>query len=316
MRNAIVVAFVASLAGALPARAETIPIIVKNTQSYYFQIMLAGARQASKDLHITVPELGPTSFSDIPGQIAILENTVSNKPDAIVISPIEGSALGAPITEAAQHMPIVGADSGADTQAFASMLSTDNTQGGREAADAMAAAIAKQHGSPEGDIAILVLIAGQSTLDQRARGFKEELAAQYPKLRIVAERVGDGQVTTALNAMTDIITSHPDLRGVFGTDLVTGAGAGQAIAENGLTGKVKLVSYDSDDNLVKMLQDGIVSALVVQDPFRMGYEGIKTALAVARGQSVAKTIDTGVNVITKDSLSTLRSQELLHPKID
>jgi len=300
---------------AMPAWAETIPIIVKNTQSYFFQVMLAGARQAGKDLAIDVPELGPTSFSDIAGQIGILENAVANKANAIVIAPQEFNALGGPIAEAAKTVPVVGTDSGAATDAFKSMLSTDNLQGGRDAADALAAAIEKEYGAAEGDVALLVLIAGQSTLDQRAQGFKEQLA-KHPGLKLVAERLGDGQVTTALNTTTDILTSNPNLRGVFGSDLVTGAGAGQAIAENNLQGKVKLVSFDSDENLVEMLKNGVVSALVVQDPFRMGYDGVKTALAAVRGENVAKTIDTGVNVITLDNIDSDRSQQLLNPKIN
>ncbi|WP_246245973.1 ABC transporter substrate-binding protein [Mesorhizobium zhangyense] len=301
---------------AVPALSETIPMITKSTQSYYFQVMMAGARQAGKDLKIDVPELGPTSFSDIAGQIGILENAVTNKADAIVISPLDFNALGQPITEAATHVPVIGTDSGAETDAFTSMLSTDNRQGGRDAADALASAIQSEYGAPEGGVALLMLMAGQSTLDQRAAGFKEQLAAKYPKIKLVTERLGDGQVTTALNTMTDIITSNPNLRGVFGSDLVTGAGAGQAIAENGLQGKVKLVSFDTDENLVKMLQDGVVSALVVQDPYRMGYAGVKTALAAVRGERIERAIDTGVTIITKDNMSSQRSQSLLNPKID
>src|SRR6218665_1062597 len=95
------------------AQEVTIPIIVKDTTSFYWQIVLAGARAAGKDLGVNVPELGAQSEADINGQISILENAVAGKPAAIVISPTERAALGAPITEAAKSVPIIGIDSAA-----------------------------------------------------------------------------------------------------------------------------------------------------------------------------------------------------------
>jgi ribose transport system substrate-binding protein len=92
-------------------------------------------------------------------------------------------------------------------------------------------------------------------------------------------------------------------------------GAGQAIAENKVADKIKLIGFDSDDKLVKLLSDGNIAALVVQDPYRMGYEGIKTALAASKGENVPATVDTGVNLITKENMSSARSQELLSPKV-
>ena len=93
-------------------------------------------------------------------------------------------------------------------------------------------------------------------------------------------------------------------------------GAGQAVAENKLGDKLTLIGFDSDGKLVKLLQDGSIYALIVQDPFRMGYDGVKTALAVPKGEKVAKDVDTGVNVITKANMTSARSQELLSPKLN
>jgi ABC-type xylose transport system substrate-binding protein len=86
---------------------------------------------------------------------------------------------------------------------------------------------------------------------------------------------------------------HPDLRGVFASNLTMAQGAGQAIAENKVSDKIMLIGFDSDDKTVKLLADGNIKALVVQDPFRMGYEGIKTALAASKGEKVPETVDTG-----------------------
>ena len=293
----------------------TIPVIVKDTTSAYWQIVLAGARKAAKDLNVNVPELGAQSESDINGQISILENAVSEKPAAIVISPTQYQALGKPIDEAAKKTIIVGIDSAADTKAFVSFLQTDNVQGGRAAADALATAIAAKYGKPEGDVALITSLPGVGSLDQRAKGFKEEIAAKYPGLKLVADKVADGMATTALNIMTDLITANPNLRGVFASNLIMAQGAGQAIAENKVADKIKLVGFDSDPKLIKLLSDGTISALIVQDPFRMGYDGVKTALEASKGEKVPATVDTGVNVITKENMDSARSQELLNPKV-
>jgi ribose transport system substrate-binding protein len=304
---------------AVPSRAAdkpTIPIIVKDTTSFYWQIVLAGARKAGQDLGVNVPELGATSEADINGQISILENAVSSQPAAIVISPTQFAALGKPIDEAAKSETIVGIDSAADSKAFTSFLTTDNVQGGRAAADALAAGIASKNGGKiEGDVALLTNLPGVGSLDQRAKGFKEELAAKYPGLKLSAERVGDGQATSGLNATTDLLTADPDLKGVFASNLIQAQGAGQAIAENKVADKVTLVGFDNDDKLVKLLSDGVIYALIVQDPYRMGYDGIKTALAVSKGESVPAFVDTGVNTITKENMDTPRSQQLLNPKV-
>jgi ribose transport system substrate-binding protein len=293
----------------------TIPIIVKDTTSNYWQIVLAGARKAGKDLNVKVPELGAQSESDINGQISILENAVSQKPAAIVISPTQRTALGKPIDEAAKKVKIIGIDSAADSKGFTSFLTTDNVQGGRIAADGLAEAIKAKYGKAEGDVALITSIAGVGSLDERAKGFKEELKAKYPGLKLVADKIADGQATTGLNIMTDLITANPKLRGVFASNLIMAQGAGQAIAENKVADKIKLVGFDSDDKLIKLLKDGTIVALVVQDPYRMGYDGIKTALAASKGEKVEANVDTGANLITKENMDSPRSQELLNPKI-
>ena len=100
-----------------------------------------------------------------------------------------------------------------------------------------------------------------------------------------------------------------------GRILIMGQGAGEAVAENNVADKIKLVAFDSDDKTVKFLKDGTIAALVVQDPFRMGYEGVKTAFAASKGEKVQAAVDTGANLITKENMDTPRSQELLSPKI-
>ena len=199
----------------------TIPVIVKDTTSSYWQIVLAGARKAGKDLGVNVPELGAQSESDINGQISILENAVADKPAAVVIAPTQFKALGKPIDEAAKKVPIIGIDSAADSKAFTSFLTTDNVAGRphrrRRPGRGDQGQIRQGRGRRRADH-----LAARRRLARPARnkGFKEELAAKYPGLKLVADKVADGKATTGLNIMTDLITANPNLRGVFADNLI------------------------------------------------------------------------------------------------
>src|SRR6195952_1564220 len=317
MKKLLMATAIASLASfsapSFAADAPTIPIIVKDTTSFYWQIVLAGARKAGKDLGVNVPELGAQSEADINGQISILENAVAGKPAAVVISPTEFKALGKPVDEAAKSVPVIGIDSGADSKAFTSFLTTDNVQGGRIAADGLAAAIKAATGKDGGDIAIITSLPGVGSLDQRREGFLDQIKTKYPNLKVIADKYADGQATTGLNMMTDLITANPTLVGVFASNLIMAQGVGQAIAENKLGDKIKVIGFDRDDKTVGFLKDGAIAGLVVQDPYRMGYDGVKTALAVSKGETVPANVDTGANLVTKANMNNDKEHKLLFP---
>jgi len=308
----------AEAASAMAQTKPTIAVIVKDTTSFYWQTVFAGARKAGRDLGVNIAELGAQSESDINGQISILESAVATNPAAIVIAPAQFAALGKPIDEAAKKVKIIGIDTAADTVALTSMLMTDNVQAGRIASDILAERIQKTYADAEGDVALITSLSEVPALDQRTKGFKEQIAAKYGALDIVSEKVADGQATTARKLMADIITAHPELRGVFASNLVMAQGAAEAVAEsktNKTGDKINIVGFDLDDQLVKFLRDGTIAALVVQDPFRMGYEGVRTALAASKGEQVPANIDTGASLITKANMNSARSQELINPKI-
>ena len=197
-----------------------------------------------------------------------------------------------------------------------SLLTTDNLAAGRVAADALAVAITKSYADTEGDVAIIAATPGIASLEQRAKGFKEVVAAKYGALDIVAEKTADGNVATGINIMKDLIASTADLRGVFVADPVMTLAVGQAVAEKKSDDKINVVGVGSDEKLIKFLQDDVITGLLVEDPFRMGYEGVKTALAASKGEQVSANVDTGVTLVTKANMSSARSQELLKPKVE
>jgi ribose transport system substrate-binding protein len=312
-----------ALSGGLPpssAVAQTRPriaVIVKDTTFPYWQTVLAGARKAGEDLGVDVMALGAQSEADVEGQIGLLRNAVAAHPAAVVIAPTQFAALGKPIDEAARTVKIIAIDSAADTAALTSLLATDHVQAGRLAADALAAAIQRSYADAEGDVALIVGAPGIAAIDQRAKGFAEQLADKYGALDIVASPVGDGRPATGAKIMTDLIAAHPEMRGVFASTLAMTRGAVETLAKqpNNKTGdKINLVGFDVDEGLVKLLQDGTIAAAVMQDPFRMGYDGVKTALAASRGEKVPAKVDTGAVLITKATMNSARAQELLNPK--
>jgi ribose transport system substrate-binding protein len=319
MKKLVVAAgIVAGIAFGVPAIAQTKPtisVIVKDTTSPYWQAVLAGARKAGQDLGVNVIELGAQSESDVSGQISILAKAVASNPAAIVIAPAEFAALGKPIDEAAKKVKIIGIESAADTKAMTSLVATDNVNAGRVAADALAVAITKSSADTEGDVVMISSMPGVPSLDQRVKGFKEVVTAKYKALDITAEKVADGKPATVLGIMNDLIANTGDLRGVFVSDPITAQAVSQAVVEKKTNDKINIVGVGSDEKLVKFLRDDVIAGLVVEDPFRMGYDGVKTALAASKGEQVSANIDTGATLVTKANMSSARSQELLKPKV-
>jgi ribose transport system substrate-binding protein len=319
MKRLVVVAGI--LAGFIfgaPAVAQTkptIPVIVKDTTSIYWQTVLAGARKAGQDLGVDVTPLGAQSESDVAEQISLLQKAVASNPVAIVIAPAQFAALGKPIDEAAKKVKVIGIDSAADTKSWTSFVATDEVQAGRIAADALASAITRTYADTEGNVAIMAASTGASP-DQSAKGFRDQVANKYRALSVLPDKVADAQEAAGLSIMKELTAADRNLRGVFVSNIVMAEGASQVIYNKSSGDKVNYVVFGSDDKLVKSLQDSTVAALVVPDPFRIGYDGVKTALAASKGEKVLASIDTGVNLITKATMNSARSQELLHPTIN
>jgi ribose transport system substrate-binding protein len=305
-----VVAIAAGVAFGSPAAAQTkptVPVIVKDMTSPYWQAVLAGARKAGQDLGVNVVELGAQSENDVSGQINILDTAVASNPAAIVIAPTQFAALREPIDEAAKKVKIIGLESATDTSAMTSLLATDNVNAGRIAADALAAAITKSFADTEGDIAIITAISGVVSLEQRVKGFKDVVAAKYRALNIAADKVADGKPGTVREIMNELIAKDGDLRGVFASDPITAEVVAQAVSEKTAGDQINIVAVGSDENLIKLLQGDVIAGIVVADPFRMGYDGVKTALAASKGETVSANVDIGAILVTKANLSSVRS---------
>ncbi|WP_309571067.1 ABC transporter substrate-binding protein [Deinococcus sp.] len=300
------------LLGTALAQSKDIIVIVKATNSPYWQIVLSGAKQAGKDYGVNVVAQGAAAESDIAGQISILENAAARKPMAIVISPTANDPLGAPIDAvAAAKIPLIMIDSGAKTTAYTSFLTTNNEAAGAKAADALAADVMAHTGKAEGNVAIMTSLPGVGSLTARDKGFKDQLAKKYPGLKVVANRIGDDDATKALSVMLDIMSANPNLVGVFADNLTMGVGVGKAIEEQKMSDKVSVVSFDSSDQLVTYLKSGAVDSLIIQDPYMMGYGGVRAAMLAATGKKLPKDVDTGAYSVTMKNMNSAQIAGLL-----
>ena len=281
---------------------DSVAVIVKATTSEYWQTVFKGAEQAGKELNIKIEELG-TPKDDAAGQIAVLEGAAGKKPSAIVISPTIFEALGDPVAAVTKAgIPVIIIDSGAKTDKFASFLTTDNVAGGKAAADAMATCIKDRTGKAAGKVAFITAMAGHESLDSRDKGFKDGIAA-YPDLKVVGNRVANNEEAEGMSLTADMLTKDADLVGIFADNAQMGTGAGTSISEKKLGAKLCLVAFDADKGEVEHLNDGSIYAVIVQDPFMMGYAGVWDGYAAAHGVRLPKNVDTGVGAVTKANMN-------------
>ncbi|MBV9219826.1 MAG: substrate-binding domain-containing protein [Methylobacteriaceae bacterium] len=300
-----------TLVGLHAAEAEdSIAVIVKATTSEYWQWVFKGAEDAGKQLGIKIDKLG-TPKDDAAGQIAVLESAAGSKPAAIVISPTIFEALGDPIAAVTKAgIPVIVIDSGAKTDKYSSFLTTNNEAGGKAAAEALAACIKERTGKMAGKVGYITAMAGHESLDSRDKGFVEGMKA-YPDITNVGNRVANNEEAEGMNFTADMLTKDPDLVGIFADNAQMGTGAGASINEQKLGSKFCLVAFDSDAGELEHLKDGSIYALIIQDPYMMGFGGVWYGYAAAHGVRLPKNVDTGVGTVTKASMDDPKLAGLL-----
>lgn len=287
-------------------------VIVKATNSQFWQYVLEGAKRAGQDLGVKITPQGAAEEADIAGQISILENAIARKPAAIVIAPTASKPLAAPVEKATrQGIPVVLIDSAAETRLYAAFLATDNVAAGRLAARELVQAIQRKRGKVEGSVAILSSVPGVSSVEQRNKGFLEEIR-KYPGLKVVENRYANNDPARALSITLDYLSRYPNLVGIFANNNVMGSSAGRALEQKG-NRKVALVAFDSDEQEVDLLKKGYIDALIVQDPFLMGYAGVWYAVAASFGVPLPITLDTGSYAITQANANSEAVRGLLDP---
>jgi len=287
----------------------TIAVMPKGTTHQFWKGVQAGAQKAGDEENVHIDWAGPANENKIEDQVNLVETKINAKVNGIVIAAIDATALNRPLLNAkAKGIPVVTIDSGVtDKEASLSYIATDNVEGGRQAANVLAKAMGEK-----GKVGLLIFKKGSVSSDERQKGFEEGIK-KFPGIQLITTlEANDPQQAT--ETTINMLTGNPDIGGIFAANEPNGVGAASALKQKGVAGKVKLVAYDSSDEEVKAIQDGIILATVVQDPYQMGYKGVKAVLKAIRKQPITeKFINSGMTVVTKDNLNTPAVQKLLHP---
>ncbi|MCC8179509.1 MAG: ABC transporter substrate-binding protein [Planctomycetes bacterium] len=297
-----------------------VAVIVKATESDFWQYVLLGGVNYGKEHpdRVKITTYGPPSEADVEQQVNILENVISQQPDAIVMACSNADAVVPGIRRAKQAgIVFIALDAKVNTDRYDSFLATDNITAGGMAADKMVELLkASGHDLKSGKIGIIASNAGLLLQTQRVGGFTERMKQIAPSLTVMPERYAENDIQKGIDIMNDIITAEGDeLIGVYASNNAAGNSVSRAISENNLGEKVVVIAFDSDPEEIRALRTGTIDALVLQDPYGMGYRGVDYAWQKVNGKEIPKEVDTGVNLATRENMNSAEIAALLDPTL-
>ncbi|MGZ5438436.1 MAG: ABC transporter substrate-binding protein [Candidatus Aminicenantales bacterium] len=298
--------------GSETAKTLRIAVIPKGTTHEFWKSIHAGAIRAEGELGVKVIWKGPQKEDDRAQQITVVEDFISSGVDGIVLAPLDDRALMRPVQDAVREkIPVVIIDSALQGSDYASYVATDNYKGGVLAARRLGELLKGQ-----GRIFLIRYQEGSASTVQREAGFYDTVTKEFPGIVLLVKDQYAGATTeTAYQLAENLISRFPDVEGVFTPNESSTFGTLRALQESRLAGKVVFVGFDSSPKLVQGLRDGDIHGLVIQNPAKMGYLGVKTIVAILRGEPVEKVIDTGVVLATKDNMDSPEIKALLSPDL-
>jgi ribose transport system substrate-binding protein len=289
-----------------------IAVIPKGTAHLFWQSVHAGAVAAGREFHAEIMWDGPPNETDYSRQLEILDSMLNRHVEGVVVAAADKTILNGSLDRAAREkIPVVVFDSGVDSTNYVSFVATNNFEAGKLGARKLGELL---HG--KGKAAMIQNAPGSASTMDREGGFKEALAKEFPGIQLVAEQYSMSNRAKAMSAAENILTAHPDLDGIFASSEPSSVGTSQAVKSRGLQGKLRFVGFDSSDGLVEDLNAGVIDALVVQDPFKMGFEAVRAVTDKLAGKTPNKQIDLTAVVITKADLDKPEVKALLHPDLE
>jgi len=273
----------------------------------FYVTMDCGAAAAAEELGVNYSVQGPEEF-DPTVQIPIVEAVVAQQPDAILIAPTERTALAGPLQQAQDAgITVVLVDTIVDDPNIGiSRIATDNVEGGRAAGEALVDLIGGQ-----GTVFVNTTQPGVSTVEERVQGFEEVIEGE-PGINYIGAQFNNDDPTRAAEITSAVLAAEPDLAGIFATNLFSAEGAATALREANAQEQVQLVGFDASPGQVDQLEEGLVQALVAQNPREIGAEGVRTAVAALRGEDYETQITTPLTVVTQDNLDDPAVRDTLY----
>ncbi len=260
----------------------------------FYISMQCGAQDEASKLGYQLETQAPTKF-DAGAQTPVLTGVVANRPGGILIAPTHAQAMANPIKQAKDAgIKIIEVDTALDDTSIAlSSIASDNKKGGELAAQTLAKLI-----GDKGPVLVINTKAGTSTTDARAQGFEDAVKA-YPGITSLGVQYNNNEAAQAASIVTATLAAHPDLAGIFATNLSSAEGAATGLRNANKLGQVELIGFDASPKQVEDLKAGTVQALIAQDPAGIGAKGVDEAAAALAGKPVIRNIQTDMVAITQ-----------------
>ena len=276
-----------------------IALIPKGTDILYWKGLHAGGEKAAQEHGLNLIWQGPQKESDREQQINIVQNFIARGVDAIVLAPLDQVALMRPVSAAKKRgIPVVVVDSGLKGDDYECYIATDNFATGELAAQKLTEML-----GGSGDVILVRFSEGSNSTGLREEGFLSWMRGNAPDINLVSTDQYSGvTMELALQTGQNLLNKFPHVNGIFCPNEATTFGLMRALETVGKAGQVKLVGFDYTDAVAKGIRAGHIAGVVVQDPFRMGYDGVKAAYAVLQGESVEPLVETTVVFVTAQNI--------------
>ena len=291
----------------------TIGVVPKGTSHIFWKSVKAGADRAGKELGVEIKWDGPPDEKEINTQDRIIGDMINRGVNALVVAPVDKTALTTSLENAKKKMPVVIFDSGSDFKNYNAFVATDNYKGGQLAGEEMLRLIGDGKGI---ELAMVRYAAGSASTMDREKGFLDVVKKARPDLKIYEDQFAGSTGDEASKLMSNMLQAHPGINAVYGSNESTTRGALSALDQAKKLGQVKFVGFDSSAELVDALDKGNIQALVLQDPVQMGYLSVKAAVAALRNQPVQKEQPITPVLVTQKNKDEAAIQKLLRPKLD
>lgn len=284
-----------------------IPVISKGFQHQFWQAVKQGAEKAAKEFNVEITFEGPETETQVDKQIEMLQAALGKKPAAIAFAALDSKAAS-PLLEKAKtsKIPIIGFDSGVDSDIPVTTAATDNKAAAALAADKMASLIGN-----EGEIALVVHDQTSRTGVDRRDGFVNQIKAKYPNIKIVDTQYSGDQLK-ATDLSKAIIQAHPNIKGIFGSNEGAAIGVINGVTESKKDGKIVVIGFDSGKQQMDAIKSGKMAGAITQDPIGIGYWSVKAAVQAVKGETVPKNIDTGFHWYDKTNIDSADIKALLY----
>lgn len=297
----------------------TIAVIPKGTTHEFWKSIHAGSIKAARELTAQGTEVeviwkGPLREDDREQQIQVVEGFAAQGVSGIVLAPLDDRALVRPVADAKRAgVPTVIIDSGLQSTDFVSFVATDNRKGGSLAAERMGQLL-----QGKGKVLLLRYAEGSASTTEREAGFLETIKAKFPGIELVStDQYAGATRDTAKRAAENLLNRFGDeVQGIFTPNESSTAGMLLALQDIGKAGKISFVGFDASQTFIDALNADQLHGIVVQNPFNMGYLGVRTIVSFVQGNTVDQKTDTGVMLVTKDNMNSPEVQALLHPPLD